>query len=149
MVEPSGGDQNPVPMDPAALQTALDGVAADYTWRLGLRVVAVRPDGVELALPVAAHLVHGGGVVCGQSLLAAADTAMLVAMIAAQGGFRPMTTVQLGFTFLRPVPGDTGEIALDARVLRTGKTLCYGTVDFIVGVERRLVGQATTSYSLL
>ena len=136
-------------MTAADLQTALDGIAADYTKRLGLRVVAVLPDGASLVLPVAPHLVHGGGVICGQALLAAADTAMLVAMIAVQGGFRPMTTVQLGFTFLRPVPADAGEVTVEARVLRSGKTLCYGTVDVLVNPDRRLSGQATVTYSLL
>jgi acyl-coenzyme A thioesterase PaaI-like protein len=136
-------------MDTASLQAALDGIAADYTRRLNLRVTAARPDGADLTLPVVPDLVHAGGVVCGQSLLAAADTAMLVAMIAVQGGFRPMTTVQLGFTFLRPVPADAGEVALEARVLRTGKSLCYGTVDFRVGGDGKVVGQATTSYALL
>ena len=136
-------------MDTAALQAALDRIAADYTKRLALRVTGVLSDGATLVLPVAPHLVHGGGVVCGQSLLAAADTAMLVAMIAVQGGFKPMTTVQLGFTFLRPVPADAGEVVVEARVLRSGKTLCYGAVDFLIGADRRLVGQATTSYSLL
>ena len=136
-------------MDTAALQAALDGIAADYTKRLGLRVTSVLPDGATLVLPVAPHLVHGGGVVCGQSLLAAADTAMLVAMIAVQGGFKPMTTVQLGFTFLRPVPADAGEIVIGATVLRSGKTLCYGVVEFRVGLDQRLVGHATATYSLL
>lgn len=136
-------------MDAPSLQAALDGIAADFTKRLGLRVTAVLPDGATLVLPVAPHLVHGGGVVCGQSLLAAADTAMLVAMIAVLGGFRPMTTVQLGFTFLRPVPADAAEIILDARVLRSGKTLSYGAIDFRLGGEPKLIGQATTSYSLL
>lgn len=136
-------------MDTAALQAALDGIAADYTRRLGLRVVSVLPDGADLVMPVVADLVHGGGFVCGQSLLAAADTAMLVAMIAVHGGFRPMTTVQLGFTFLRPVASNAGEALVEGRVLRSGKTLCYGTVDFLVGTERKLFGQATVTYSLL
>lgn len=136
-------------MDNESLQAALDGIAADFTRRLDLRVTAVHPDGADLALPVVPGLVHGGGVVCGQSLLAAADTAMLVAMIAVQGGFRPMTTVQLGFTFLRPVPADAGAVAIEARVLRRGKSLCYGTVDFRVGDDGKLVGQATTTYQLI
>ena len=135
-------------MDTAALQAALDGVAAEYTRRLGLRVVSVLPDGADLVLPVTPELVHGGGFVCGQSLLAAADTAMLVAMIAGQGGFRPMTTVQLGFTFLRPVPADALQVQLEARVRRSGKSLCYGSIDFFSGASRQLIGQATTSYSL-
>lgn len=135
-------------MDATALQTALDGIAAEFTSRLGLRVTAVDGAGVTLVLPAAPELVHGGGVVCGQALLAAADTAMLVAMIAAQGGVRPMTTVQLGLTFLRPVPKDAGDVSVVARVLRSGKSLCYGSVDLSTA-DGKLAAQATVTYALL
>lgn len=135
-------------MDAADLQTTLDGIAADYTRRLGLRVVSVASDGATLSLPVGPDLVHAGGVVCGQALLAAADTAMLVAMIAVQGRFRPMTTVQLGLNFLKPVPKDAGAVVVNARVLRSGKTLSYGSIDFMLE-GGALVAQATTTYSLL
>ncbi len=81
-----------------------------------------------LALPVAPRFVHGGGVLCGQTLMAAADTAMVLAISQHIGGFRPMTTVQLQTSFLRPVPGDTAEVMLVARVLRAGKSLVFGEV---------------------
>ena len=76
---------------------------------------------MTLSLPVAPDIVHAGGVVCGQAILAAADTAMLVAMIAQLGEFRPMTTVQLQTSFVRPVPKDAGSVAVVARVLRHGQ----------------------------
>jgi hypothetical protein len=82
-------------MDAAALQATLEELAADYTKRLGLRVETVAPGEVTLTLPVTPELVHAGGVLCGQAILAAADTAMLLALIAQLGEFRPMTTVQL------------------------------------------------------
>ena len=117
-------------MDAAALQATLDGLAADCVKRLGLRVESVEPGQVRLSLPVTADIVHAGGVVCGQAILAAADTAMLVAMIAQLGEFRPMTTVQLQTSFVRPVPQNVTQIAVLARVLRQGKSLSYGDVEF-------------------
>ena len=117
-------------MDAAALQATLDELAADYVKRLGLRVETVAPGEVTLSLPVSAELVHAGGVVCGQAILAAADTAMLLAMIAQLGEFRPMTTVQLQTSFVRPVPKDAASVAVVARVLRHGKSLSYGEVEF-------------------
>ena len=69
------------------------------------------------------ELVHAGGVLCGQAILAAADTAMLLAMIAELGEFRPMTTVQLQTSFVRPVPKGSSALSIVARVLRRGKTL--------------------------
>ncbi len=131
-----------------ALQTILDEIAAEYVKQLGLRVVAVDDDGVSLLLPVAPGLVHGGGVLCGQAIMSAADTAMLVAMIAKLGAFKPMTTVQLQTTFLRPVPKDVPTIRVVARVLRLGKTLSYGEVEFVTP-DGKLLAHATTTYTVL
>ena len=135
-------------MDPQTLQATFEPVAADYVKRLGLRVVAIRPGEVDLAMPVAAELVHGGGVVCGQALMAAADSAMVIAMIAELGEFRPMTTVQLQTSFLRPIPGEATEVAITARILRRGKSLAFGEVS-IAAPDGRLAAQATTTYALL
>ena len=135
-------------MDAAALQATLDRLAADYVNRLGLRVESVEPGQVTLSLPVSAEIVHAGGVVCGQAIMAAADTAMLVAMIAQLGEFRPMTTVQLQTSFVRPVPKEAASVAIVARVLRHGKSLSYGDVEFQTA-DGKLVAHATTTYALL
>ena len=137
-----------MPMDAETLQQTFDGLGAEYVKRLGLRIVSVEADGVTLALPVAAELVHGGGVLCGQAILAAADTAMLLAMIVVLGEFKPMTTVQLQTSFVRPVPQQIAEVAVVARVLRLGKTLSYGEVDFTTP-DGKLAAHATTTYALL
>jgi uncharacterized protein (TIGR00369 family) len=135
-------------MDPQTLQAAFAPVAADYVKRLDLRVTAVRPGEVDVAMPVAAELVHGGGVVCGQAIMAAVDTAMVMAMIADLGEFRPMTTVQLQTSFLRPVPRETAEVLLTARVLRRGKSLAFGEIS-VRTPDGKLAAQATTTYALL
>ena len=135
-------------MNPQTLQAAFAPVAADYVKRLDLRVTAVRPGEVDVAMPVAAELVHGGGVVCGQAIMAAVDTAMVMAMIADLGEFRPMTTVQLQTSFLRPVPRETAEVLLTARVLRRGKSLAFGEIS-VRTPDGKLAAQATTTYALL
>jgi acyl-coenzyme A thioesterase PaaI-like protein len=80
--------------------------------------------------------------------MAAVDTAMVMAMIADIGEFRPMTTVQLQTSFLRPIPRDTGEVLLTARVLRRGKSLAFGEIS-VRTPDRKLAAQATTTYALL
>jgi len=135
-------------MDAAALQATLDSLAAECVKRLGMRVETVEPSQVTLSLPVSAEIVHAGGVVCGQAILSAADTAMLVAMIAQLGEFRPMTTVQLQTSFVRPVPKEALRIALVARVLRHGKSLSYGDVEFRTAYGK-LAAHATTTYAML
>ncbi|MBL8330303.1 MAG: PaaI family thioesterase [Rubrivivax sp.] len=132
----------------ALVQAQLDQVAAPYVKALQLRVTGHEGDRVTISLPVTPALVHGGGVVCGQSLLAAADTAMVLALSAVLGGFKPMTTVQLNCSFLRPVPADTPELTLSCTVLRRGKTLAFGSIDITLP-DGKLAAQATTTYAFL
>ena len=49
------------------------------------------------------RLCRHGGVVCGQALMALADTAMVIAILAANRGYRPMTTVDQTTHFMRAV----------------------------------------------
>jgi uncharacterized protein (TIGR00369 family) len=134
----------------AELQAVLAEVTAPMVRDLGLRVTAAEPGNVMLTLPVTPALVHGGGVLCGQALMAAADTAMVVALTSLEPGarFRPMTTAQLSASFLRPVAGDAGEVTLTARVLRQGKTLAYGEISMATA-DGKLVAHATTTYAYL
>ena len=135
-------------MDAAALQATLDRLAADCVKRLALRVQSVEPGQVTLILPVSGDIVHAGGVVCGQAILAAADTAMLVAMIARVGSFKPMTTVQMQTSFLRPVPKETASVRVVARGLRFGRTLSYGEVEFLAP-DGKIAAHATMTYALI
>ena len=80
--------------------------------------------------------------------MSAADTAMLLAMIARLGGFKPMTTVQLQTSFLRPVPKGELSITVVARVLRLGKSLSYGEVEFVTA-DGKMAAKATTTYALI
>jgi uncharacterized protein (TIGR00369 family) len=130
------------------LQGDLARVAAPFVTSLQLRVVAADPECTVLMMPVTPHLVHGGGVLCGQAIMAAADTAMVLALSAALGGFKPMTTVQLQTSFLRPVPADATEVEVRCRVLRKGKSLSFGEIE--IGVPGGpLAAHATTTYALL
>ena len=135
-------------MDIAALQKTLDEIAAEYVRRLNLRIESIDEEAVTLSLPVAPGLVHGGGVLCGQAIMSAADTAMLVAMIARMGSFQPMTTVQLQTSFLRPVPKEAASVSVVARVLRFGKTLSYGEVKFLAQ-DGKIAAHPTTTYALI
>ena len=123
-------------------------MGAPWVRELGLEVVVTGDERTTLRLPVGPAVVHGGGVLCGQAMLAAADTAMVLALSAALGAFRPMTTVQLQTSFLRPVPADAGELRVVCTVLRRGKSLAFGEVE-ICTADGRLAAHATTTYALL
>jgi uncharacterized protein (TIGR00369 family) len=136
------------PVDKALLEHALATVFAGWVRELDLRILEAHSGDVLLALPVTAHHVHSGGVISGQTLMAAADTAMVLAVMSRLGTFRPMTTVQLQTTFLRPVPANAGVAHVHARVLRLGKTLAFGDIQITHG-DDVLAAHATTTYALL
>ena len=138
----------PAPLTVDALNALLAQVGAPWVRELGLEVVATGDERTTLRLPVGPAVVHGGGVLCGQAILAAADTAMVLALSAALGAFRPMTTVQLQTSFLRPVPADAGELRVVGTVLRRGKSLAFGEIE-ICTADGRLAAHATTTYALL
>ncbi len=131
------------------LTEALATLFAPWVTELNLQVLQASPGQVQLALPVAPRHVHGGGVVCGQSLMAAADTAMVLAVMTRLGSFKPMTTVQLQTSFLRAVPGGAGgAVGLTARVLRMGRNLVFGEVH-LHSPDGALAAHTTTTYALL
>ncbi len=86
-------------MDEPAVNRLLDQVLAPWVKQLGLAAGHVDETEATLTLPFSEHLRHAGGVICGQVFMAAADTAMVVAISAALGGFQPMTTVSLEHQF--------------------------------------------------
>lgn len=135
-------------VDPALLEHALDTVFAPWVKELALSVRTALPGEVTLNLPVAPLHVHGGGVLCGQSMMAACDTAMVLAVMSKLGEFKPMTTVQLQTSFLRPVPGDAGTATVVARVLRMGRNLVFGEME-VLDAKGQLAAHATTTYALL
>jgi uncharacterized protein (TIGR00369 family) len=138
----------PAAIDLDALRGILGTVVAPWVAELHLQLDAAQTGEVRLSLPVAPKHVHGGGVLCGQSMMAAADTAMILAICTHLGGFQPMTTVQLQTSFLRPIPGDAGAATVVARVLRMGRKLVFGEIE-ILDPRGELAAHATTTYALV
>lgn len=130
------------------LEAALSHVFAEWVRELDLRVLEARPGEVTLRLPVTPRHVHAGGVLCGQTMMAAADTAMVLAVMTRLGGFKPLTTVQLQTSFLRPVAGSVGALRVVARVLRMGRKLVFGEVQ-LLDPDGELAAHATTTCALL
>lgn len=141
-------DPNASFADSEMLSAALAHVFAPWVRELDLRVLQARAGEVTLALPVTSRHVHEGGVLCGQTMMAACDTAMVLAVMTKLGGFKPMTTVQLQTSFLRPVAGTSGVARVVARVLRMGRSLVFGEIQ-VINADDELAAHATTTYALL
>ena len=131
----------------AALQQALAELFAPWVQALDLRVEAAGAEGVRLRLPLAPALVRQGDMLCGQAMMAAADTAMVLALISHFGAFRPCTTVQMNTSFLKPLSGQ--DAIIEARLLRAGKALAFGEIDIRGADDGKSVCRASTTYALL
>lgn len=120
---------------------------APWVQELGLRVEAIGGGEATLLLPFDARLTRVGGTICGQALMAAADTSMVLAIASQLGEFRPMTTVSLNTSFMRPVSG--GDVRIVARVLKPGRTLMFGEIEIAAAADGKLAAHATTTYALV
>ena len=134
-------------MDQATLQGALPEYFAPWVQALGLQVEAFDGDSVTLRLPQNPQLSRVGDMLCGQAMMAAADTAMVLALLNQFGGFRPCTTVQMNTSFLKPLSGQ--DALVQARILRAGKTLAFGEIDIRGADDGRSACRASTTYALL
>ena len=82
-------------MTPQLFDKALSENFAPWVQALGLRLESCDENSVVLRLPQQAQLARIGGMVCGQALMAAADTCMVFALMHHWGELRPCTTVQM------------------------------------------------------
>ena len=134
------------PMDAAALQAALAELFAPWVQALQMQVLECGTSQVSLRLPVSDDLTRVGGILCGQAMMAAADTAMALALMRHFGEFRPCSTVQLSSAFLKPLSGQDARVS--AQVLRAGKTMAFGEIDICGERDGQSVFRASTAYAL-
>lgn len=134
-------------MDQATLQSALPEYFAPWVQALGLIVEGSAEGAVTLRLPQNPQLSRVGDMLCGQAMMAAADTAMVLALIRHFGAFRPCTTVQMNTSFLKPLSAQ--DALIEARVIRAGKNLAFGEIDIRGAQDGKSVCRATTTYALL
>ena len=134
-------------MDIATLQAALPTYFAPWVQALNLSVESFSTESVTLRLPPSDQLSRVGGMLCGQAMMAAADTAMVLALINHFGEFRPCTTVQMATSFLKPLSSQAALV--EARVVRAGKALAFGEIDIRGADDGKSVCRATTTYALL
>ena len=134
-------------MDKETLQGALAEYFAPWVQALKLTVEDFGADGVTARLPQSGELSRVGGMLCGQAMMAAADTAMVLALIQHFGEFRPCTTVQMSSSFLKPLSGQ--DALVHARVLRAGKSMAFGEIDIRGADDGTSVCRASVTYALL
>lgn len=133
--------------DQAAAEGMLTGVFALWIQDLGLSIESLGPEGAVLRMRFSERLCRDNGVICGQALMSLADTAMVFAVSSAGGAYRPMTTVDQTMHFLRPAA--SADVLADARVIRLGRTMAFGSVTLTTDGDARPVAIAQLAYALL
>ncbi|MCF8467433.1 MAG: PaaI family thioesterase [Sneathiella sp.] len=128
-------------------QDFYDNSFAPWIKAMDISFVSMGKDGAVLRIPASPDLNRLGGMICGQAIMALADTAMVFATAANAGGFVPMTSVNMATTFLRPAEG--AELFADARIIKSGRRLVYGEVNLHMGDTEKPVAHVTTSVMLL
>ncbi|MFC4174936.1 PaaI family thioesterase [Microvirga sp. GCM10011540] len=133
--------------DRAAAEQMLTSVFARWIQDLDLSIESLESDGAVLRMPFSDKLCRDNGVVCGQALMSVADTAMVFAVSSAAGAYRPMTTVDQTMHFLRPAAN--ADVLAEARVIRLGRTMAFGSVTLRTDGDGRPVAMAQLAYALL
>ena len=103
--------------------------------------------GTILRMPFSERLCRNGGIVCGQALMAFADTAMVIANLAANRGYRPMTTVDQTTHFMRAATAS--DVLADARVVRMGRTMSFGRVTLSSASDNKPVAMVSSAFAML
>ncbi|MFI2759153.1 PaaI family thioesterase [Streptomyces echinatus] len=120
---------------------------APWVLDLGLTVETVGEDRAVLRLPWSERLAREGGGLSGQALMAAADTATVIAVSAARGGFVPMTTVQQSTSFQRAVAG--ADVLIEAVLTKLGRRMAFADVTLSDAGSGALAARASTVYAIL
>jgi uncharacterized protein (TIGR00369 family) len=144
--------------DIEAARRVLVDVFAPWVQDLGLSVAGIECEppqgaaadwqpGATLRMAFSERLCRHGGIVCGQALMALADSAMVIAIQAALRGYRPMTTVDQTTHFLRPVT--SSDVLADARVVRLGRTMSFGRVTLSSATDNKPVAMVSSAFAML
>ena len=134
-------------MNPQEATKILTENFAPWVQSLGLTVEGTAPNQATLRLPWSPTLAREGGALCGQALMAAADTATVIAISASRGAYTPMTTVQQSTTFERPITAT--DVLIHAEVTKLGRTLAFTTITMTPTDTTTPAAHATTVYALL
>ncbi|MGW7266200.1 PaaI family thioesterase [Streptomyces sp. NPDC054842] len=120
---------------------------APWVLDLGLSVAELGDDRAVLRLPWSDRLARAGGSLSGQALMAAADTATVIAVSAARGGFVPMTTVQQSTSFQRAVTD--ANVSVEAVLTKLGRRMAFADITLTAEGSADVVARASTVYALL
>jgi uncharacterized protein (TIGR00369 family) len=137
----------PVLMSVAELERLLTAeMPQAFNPQSGLSIEAVWERGCRVRQAFRAASLRPGGTISGPTMMALADFAMYVAVLAAIGPVPLAVTINLNINFLRkPLASD---LTAEARLLKLGKRLATGEVVIRCAGEEEPVAHVTSTYSI-
>ena len=125
----------------------LKSVTAPWIQDLYLQVDSVSQWKCKFTLNYSKKLVRSGDIICGQAIVSAADTAMIVAVISAIGKYQEITTVDIACKYLRPLMKKGGLLETD--ILKLGKRLVVGRITITDIETDKLAAEVSCTYARL
>ena len=109
-------------------------------------VERIDADGVQVRLAAGERHLRPGGTISGPSIMALADLAAYVAILARAGPVGLALTTSLNINFLRkPQPGP---LLASCRLLKLGRTLAVAEIAVASESSPEILAHATATYSL-
>lgn len=112
------------------------GLTIEEAWHGGCRIRQAYRDA----------FLRPGGTISGPTMMALADTAMYVALLASIGPVALAVTTSLTINFLQKP--DQKDLIAQCRLLKLGKRLAVGDVSMHSEGHEELVAHATSTYSI-
>ena len=131
----------------SAAEGLLATLFAPWVQDLGLSVEEIGPGRAVLRMRYDPKLTRIGGTVCGQALMALADTTMVFTVASGFGEFRPMTTVNQSTQFMRAI--SNADVLAEGRLLRLGRTMAFGEVRLRADGDDAPAVHVSSAYAIL
>jgi uncharacterized protein (TIGR00369 family) len=144
---PTAGNNGRMTLTTADADKILADNFAPWVLELGLSVETLDDRRAVLRLPWSDRLSREGGSLSGQALMAAADTATVIAVSAARGAYGPMTTVQQSTTFQRAVTD--ADVLIEVVVTKLGRRMAFADITMTAEGTEEVAARASTVYALL
>ena len=127
-------------------QILLSSVTAPWIKSLDLQVDSISKWKCKFTLNYNENLVRAGNIICGQAIVSAADTAMIVAVISAIGKYQEITTVDISCKYLRPL---SSEGSIETEILKLGQRLVVGRITIKDMKSNKLSAEISCTYARL
>ena len=127
-------------------QNLLSSVTAPWIKSLDLEVNSISNLKCHFTLNYNENLVRAGNIICGQAIVSAADTSMIVAVISAIGKYQEITTVDISCKYLRPL-SSSGSI--ETKILKLGQRLVVGRITVKDIKSGKLAAEISCTYARL